>query len=492
MLLHLLPLSCPSRPLPTFRSSGRSGSGPWVRRAGGRAARRQALRGTDVQPETPPRGRRGGDGGHDPHADGGGGATLLETVRRLLLAREEADAEEGEEEPVGFPKRWAIVFLCFSAFLLCNMDRVNMSIAILPMSAEFGWNPQTVGLIQSSFFWGYLLTQIAGGIWADTVGGKTVLGFGVVWWSIATALTPVAAKLGLPFLLVVRAFMGIGEGVAMPAMNNILSKWIPVSERSRSLALVYSGMYLGTPLEDPGISAAEKKLITSQSTAGEPVKTIPWKLILSKPPVWALIVSHFCHNWGTFILLTWMPTYYNQVLKFNLMESGLICVLPWLTMAVSANIGGWIADTLVSRGVSVTTVRKWSVEFYFPLFHMYFHLFQIMQSIGFLGPAFFLTQLSHVNSPAMAVLCMACSQGTDAFSQSGLYSNHQDIGPRYAGVLLGLSNTAGVLAGVFGTAATGYILQHGSWDNVFEVSVVLYLVGTLVWNVFSTGEKILD
>lgn len=53
--------------------------------------------------------------------------------------------------------------------------------------------------------------QVAGGIWADTIGGKTVLGFAVVWWSIATALTPVAAKLGLPFLLVVRAFMGIGE-----------------------------------------------------------------------------------------------------------------------------------------------------------------------------------------------------------------------------------------------------------------------------------------
>lgn len=32
----------------------------------------------------------------------------------------------------------------------------------------------------------------------------------------------------------------------MPAMNNILSKWIPVSERSRSLAVVYSGMYLGS------------------------------------------------------------------------------------------------------------------------------------------------------------------------------------------------------------------------------------------------------
>jgi len=35
-----------------------------------------------------------------------------------------------------------------------------MSIAILPMSAENNWNPATVGLIQSSFFWGYLLTQV--------------------------------------------------------------------------------------------------------------------------------------------------------------------------------------------------------------------------------------------------------------------------------------------------------------------------------------------
>ncbi|KAL3649560.1 Ascorbate transporter, chloroplastic [Castilleja foliolosa] len=414
-----------------------------------------------------------------------------------------------------FPKRWVIVLLCFASFLLCNMDRVNMSIAILPMSKEFGWNSATVGLIQSSFFWGYLLTQIVGGIWADKIGGKRVLGFGVVWWSIATVLTPIAARLGLPFLLVTRAFMGIGEGVAMPAMNNLLSKWIPVSERSRSLALVYSGMYLGSvtglafspmlihkfgwpsvfysfgslgsiwlalwlskahssPQDDPTLSPQEKELILGGSVSKEPVTEIPWKKILSKAPVWALIISHFCHNWGTFILLTWMPTYYNQVLKFNLTESGLLCVLPWLTMAVFANIGGWIADTLVSKGLSITTVRK------------------IMQSIGFLGPAFFLTQLSHARTPALAVLCMSCSQGMDAFSQSGLYSNHQDIGPRYAGVLLGLSNTAGVLAGVFGTAATGYILQNGSWDDVFKVAVVLYIVGTLVWNFFSTGEKILD
>lgn len=34
------------------------------------------------------------------------------------------------------PKRWVIVLLCFAAFLLCNMDRVNMSIAILPIDRK--------------------------------------------------------------------------------------------------------------------------------------------------------------------------------------------------------------------------------------------------------------------------------------------------------------------------------------------------------------------
>ncbi len=71
---------------------------------------------------------------------------------------------------------------------------------------------------------GYLLTQVAGGVWADRFGGKVVLGFGVIWWSLATVLTPFAAKMGLPVLLAARACMGIGEGVAKPAMNNLLSK----------------------------------------------------------------------------------------------------------------------------------------------------------------------------------------------------------------------------------------------------------------------------
>jgi sugar phosphate permease len=52
-----------------------------------------------------------------------------------------------------WPQRFTIIALCFLAFMLCNMDRVNMSIAVLPMQQQYGWNSQTLGIVQSSFFW---------------------------------------------------------------------------------------------------------------------------------------------------------------------------------------------------------------------------------------------------------------------------------------------------------------------------------------------------
>ena len=49
----------------------------------------------------------------------------------------------------------------------------------------------------------------------------------------------------------------------------------------------------------------------------------------------------------------------------------------------------------------------------------------LLVQIGFMGPALFLSQLSHVKTATGAVACMMASQGLDSFSQSGLYSNHQ-------------------------------------------------------------------
>lgn len=89
-------------------------------------------------------------------------------------------------------------------------------------------------------------------------------------------------------------------------------------------------------------------------------------------------------------------------------------------MFVSANIGGALADNMRLRGVSTTVVRK------------------TMQSIGFLGPAVFLGFVSSTTNPTAAVAYMTGALALGSFAQSGVYANHQDIGPEYAGILLGI------------------------------------------------------
>lgn len=53
--------------------------------------------------------------------------------------------------------------------------QVNLSVAIIPMSHQFGWSPSVAGLVQSSFFWGYALSQLPGGWLAKIFGGRLVL-----------------------------------------------------------------------------------------------------------------------------------------------------------------------------------------------------------------------------------------------------------------------------------------------------------------------------
>ena len=66
-----------------------------------------------------------------------------------------------------WPRRFTLVGLCFCSTFICYIDRVNISVAILPMAQEYGWNQTTQGVVLSSFFYGYLATQIFGGWLAD-------------------------------------------------------------------------------------------------------------------------------------------------------------------------------------------------------------------------------------------------------------------------------------------------------------------------------------
>ena len=65
-----------------------------------------------------------------------------------------------------------------------------------------------------------MLTNLMAGYWAAAYGPKRVLGAGVILWSLFTLGTPAAASTAdVWLLLLVRAFMGLGEGVAFPCLQ---------------------------------------------------------------------------------------------------------------------------------------------------------------------------------------------------------------------------------------------------------------------------------
>lgn len=77
---------------------------------------------------------------------------------------------------------------------------------------EFDWDEETQGVVLSSFFWGYVLTQVPGGLLAERWGGKYTLGCAVLVPALCSLLTPLAARRGGAWgLVVLRVLMGLGQ-----------------------------------------------------------------------------------------------------------------------------------------------------------------------------------------------------------------------------------------------------------------------------------------
>jgi MFS transporter, ACS family, solute carrier family 17 (sodium-dependent inorganic phosphate cotransporter), other len=413
-------------------------------------------------------------------------------------------------------RRYTVVALCFCAVFICYIDRVNISVAVLAMQEEFGWSETTKGYVLSSFFIGYMLFMAPSGWIANRIGGTLVLGLAVLWWSVFTMLTPSAAFIGLPLLIIARIGMGMGESAMFPAAYSVYGRWILPQERSRAVAILLSGIPLGTlfallttgwivsnfgwpavfyvfglvgflwtavwffqvrnnPADDPRVSAQELELLKELAAEHADKPPVPWRKLLTAKPVWALFINHFCSNWVLYMLLAWLPSYFRGHLGLSITNAGLYSAAPWLTMFVVGNCAGWIADWMVGRGLSLTAVRK------------------IMQTIGLVSSAIFMLLARDVDTAGVAMLLMCGALGGAAFTWAGFVPNHLDIAPRYADVLMGITNTAGTVPGIIGVALTGWLVDTtGTYSAAFALAAGVNIFGAIVWLAFASGERIID
>eukprot|EP00879_Flechtneria_rotunda_P007767 GHRR01008140.1.p1 GENE.GHRR01008140.1~~GHRR01008140.1.p1 ORF type:complete len:454 (+),score=181.13 GHRR01008140.1:395-1756(+) len=396
-----------------------------------------------------------------------------------------------------------------------------MSVAIIPMAQDFGWSPSVAGLVQSAFFWGYILSQLPGGVLTSRFGGRRVMPVGVTMWSLATAAVPLLAGT-VPGLCISRAAVGLGEAVAPSSATDMVSRIVPQQERSTAVSMVFGGLHVGSILgllaapylithfgwetvfvafgvaglawvlwfeqlmsgilaADPEAAAllTEDRLAVATASAeqhdsgshgghaaGPITGSVPWRAFLRSRAVQALMYTHFCNNWFHYTMLAWLPTYFTDTLSVDLMHAAQTALLPPLAGIAASSVAGPAADALISKGIAVGTVRK------------------LAQCTAFLVPtACLLAAAQPTDSSNVTVALITAALGISSFSLAGLYCTHQDLSLKYSSAMLGLTNTSGAIPGILGVAFTGYLYDKtGSWPlALFYPTMFFLLTGAAVY-----------
>jgi ACS family sodium-dependent inorganic phosphate cotransporter len=115
------------------------------------------------------------------------------------------------------------------------------------IEGTYEWSEAVQGVILSSFYWGYIITHIPGGMLVERLGGKITLLAGIVATSFLTLLTPASITYGGSTLLIInRVIMGLCQGFLYSAVFGLLASWIPLRERTTLGVFVLSGIQFGS------------------------------------------------------------------------------------------------------------------------------------------------------------------------------------------------------------------------------------------------------
>ena len=404
--------------------------------------------------------------------------------------------------------RYLLIMLIFVVSAVVYIDRSNISIAGTYLATDYHISKPQLGWVFSAFLLGYAFFQIPAGWLVGKLGPRKTLTWGLVWWSalsIVTALVPANMESSLWALIGVRFILGMGEAVAYPSSNQFIAAWFPTQERGKANGWVFGGVGLGsgtapplvafiiynygwhavfyisavlglimavvwhrmardTPAEHPGVTAAERAHIK----AGQPVKMegpmppVPWLRIFTSIDVWGTTLAYIAFGYVAFIFHTWFFIYLKDGRGLDLKSSALLGTLPFIAMTTCCLLGGVISDWLV---------KKWGQYVGRSLFGAF---------TLFLAGVFLIIG-SHAADTTVAVLVLAGGAGALYLGQATYWAVAADFGGPYTGVISGLVNMGGQIAGAATASLTPLFAQWYGWEWAFYIAAGVSFVCVFPW-----------
>ncbi len=404
----------------------------------------------------------------------------------------------------GFPVRYKLVGLTATLAALTYLDRVCISVLAPSITKEFHLTQVQMSYVFSAFTLAYAAFEIPTAWWADRIGSRAVVTRIVAWWSSFTILT--AAAFSFPSLLALRFLFGIGEAGAWPNAARVFSRWIPARERGIVQGVFFSGAHLSgaltpgivlwmtgflswrqifvccgcvgffwatlwywwfrdEPGDHPSVSAAERDLILSERNLPphEGHGASSFAAVFRHRSSWLLCMMYVANTYGTYFLITWLPTYLKDIRHFAKTELAIFAGLP-LGLSVVADIfGGLLTDWLTKR------------------FGIRFGRCAIGVT-GYAVAGVAMAIAAGAGNNRLAAVLIAVATAASMFTLAPSWAACIDIGGRRAGVLGAAMNTAGNIGGMLSPIILAYLVRAFSdWAIPLYVLAGLYIVAAGCW-----------
>ena len=435
------------------------------------------------------------------------------------LARKKGGPVVNDSPVAGVRANIIAMMVAFS--VMSYFDRTIISIAGPEIIREFSITETEMGAVYSAFLFGYTLTMIPGGLWADRFGPRVVVTLTGLWAALFTGLTALG---GAPVwsvvtgiagsFVVIRFVLGLATGPLYPSCARVYASWVPLRQRARvhgyvaggaglggavspllfswliaavgwrmsfvwaavataALALLWLAYVRNTPAEHPRLAGqpiAPADVGSAKTRMDSP--SASWTRLLKSRDLVLLTLAYFCVCYFEYIFFFWLYYYLGEIRGLESNQTAVATTVVFLAWTVMSPLGGWASDRLVSRYGRKAGRR--------------------IIPVGCLAlSGICLCAGINVADPVAAVALFALSFGLAACSDGPFWAAAIDIGGPHAGASCGFLNAGGNVGGI-APLVTPWIARLTSWSTGLYFAVFVLYLGVIAWFLIDPTKSIPD